>query len=342
MEKEILEKVESIKQQALNELSSVADISQAQGLRNKYLSRKGLIPSLLNEMKGLAPEVRPVFGRTVNELKTLVMSNLDQRLEEFSKIQRSQAISKDRIDVTLPGRAIKPGWRHPIRQTTEKIVRVFTDMGFSVFEGPEIESDYYNFEALNFPTDHPARDMQDTFYVEGGKVLRTHTSPVQIRVMEKHKPPIAMIAPGAVYRSDSDISHSPMFYQVEGLLVAEDITFGDLKGVLSIFCHQIFGQSLEVRFRPSFFPFTEPSAEVDISCVICAGKGCRVCKDSGWVEILGCGMVDPEVFRFVKLDADKVSGFAFGMGVDRVAMLLHGINDIRLFYENDLRFLEQF
>ncbi len=342
MENSILQKVDEIKNQALAELNKVADADSAQGLKNKYLSRKGIVPSLLNEMRNIPAESRPEFGKKVNELKHILQQDINNRLSEFAQKSRQDSIAKDKIDVTLPGRGVVPGHEHPIRQTTELIVRIFTDMGFSVYEGPEIESDYYNFEALNFPLDHPARDMQDTFYVEGGKVLRTHTSPVQIRVMEKAKPPIAMIAPGAVYRSDSDVSHSPMFYQVEGLLVDENITLGDLKGVLSSFCHQIFGEKLKVRFRPSFFPFTEPSAEVDISCVMCKGKGCRVCKDSGWLEILGCGMVDPKVYEFVNYDSAKVSGFAFGMGVDRIAMLLHGINDIRLFYENDLRFLEQF
>ncbi|MFH1874904.1 MAG: phenylalanine--tRNA ligase subunit alpha [Pseudomonadota bacterium] len=338
----MLNKVDDIRSQALAELNGVADVNTAQGLKNKYLSRKGIVPALLNEMRNVPAEHRPEFGKRVNELKDVLLHNINLRLEEFAQKSCQDSISKDRVDVTLPGRGVVPGYDHPIRQTTSLITQIFTDMGFSVFEGPEIESDYYNFEALNFPTDHPARDMQDTFYVEGGRVLRTHTSPVQIRVMEKNKPPIAMIAPGAVYRSDSDVSHSPMFYQVEGLLVDENITMGDLKGVLSVFCRRIFGEKLKVRFRPSFFPFTEPSAEVDISCVMCKGKGCRICKDSGWLEILGCGMVDPKVYEFVNYDSSKVSGFAFGMGVDRIAMLLYGINDIRLFYENDLRFLEQF
>jgi len=342
MKNTILKKLNDIRQQAFMELDVISDLEAAQNFKNKYLSRKGIVQSMLQEMKSLDANDRPLVGKDLNELKGELQDSIASKIENISKNILEEKISTNRIDITLPGRIVKPGYRHPICQTMEKVVEVFTDMGFSIYEGPDIESDYYNFEALNFSQDHPARDMQDTFYVEGGKVLRTHTSPVQIRVMEKHSPPIAMIAPGAVYRSDSDVSHSPMFYQVEGLLVDNNITFADLKGVLSIFCHKIFGQALKVRFRPSFFPFTEPSAEVDISCVICQGSGCRVCKNTGWLEILGCGMVDPDVFKAVKYNPKQVSGFAFGMGIDRIAMLLYGINDIRLFYENDLRFLEQF
>lgn len=342
MKEELIQKIDSIREAALGELCQISDANSLQTFRNKYLSRKGIIPSLIKDMGGLSAEERPLLGQKINDLKATLTEKVDASLEGFIKSGERAEIDSSRLDITLPGRAVPAGHRHPIRQTMNLIVSLFTDMGFSVYEGPEIENDYYNFEALNFLKDHPARDMQDTFYVEGGYLLRTHTSPVQIHVMEKIKPPIAMVAPGAVYRRDSDLSHSPMFHQVEGLMVDHDITFGDLKGVLGIFCRNIFGQNVKVRFRPSFFPFTEPSAEVDISCVMCAGKGCRVCKNSGWMEILGCGMVDPAVFNAVKLDSKKVSGFAFGMGVDRVAMLLYGINDIRLFYENDLRFLEQF
>lgn len=342
MREELLQKIGSIKETALQELGQVSSDDAAKEFRNKYLSRKGVVPSLLSEMGRLDAKDRPQVGRQINEIKIVITQGLDQKLNELIEKAQEEEIAKARLDITLPGRVVTPGHNHPIRQTMEAVTNVFTGMGFSVYEGPEIETDYYNFEALNVPPDHPARDMHDTFYVEGRLLLRTHTSPVQIRVMEKHKPPIFMIAPGAVYRRDSDVSHSPMFHQVEGLLVAEDITFGHLKEVLAVFCHKMFGEERKVRFRPSFFPFTEPSAEVDISCVICEGQGCRVCKNTGWVEILGCGMVDPEVFKAVKLNPKKYTGFAFGMGIERIAMLIYGINDIRLFFENDLRFLEQF
>ncbi|HRZ87260.1 MAG TPA: phenylalanine--tRNA ligase subunit alpha, partial [bacterium] len=246
------------------------------------------------------------------------------------------------VDVTLSGRRTVLGKRHPLNRVMEEVLGVFTRMGFAVREGPEIETEYYNFEALNIPKLHPARDMQDTFYVKDDLLLRTHTSPVQIRVMESMRPPLRVVAPGKVYRRDADVTHSPMFHQVEGFMVDEHITFADLKGVLTVFCRAMFGAETKVRFRPSFFPFTEPSAEVDISCVICSGKGCRVCKSTGWLEILGSGMIHPEVFRHVKYDSEKYSGFAFGMGIERIAMLKYGVNDIRLFFENDVRFLEQF
>jgi phenylalanyl-tRNA synthetase alpha chain len=342
MKNELLQKISSIRQAAASELSKLTCERSAQDFRIRYLSRKGIIPSLLSEMSTLSAEDRPEAGRMINELKIFLIEEIDKKILELGKASQEEAIAKSRLDITLPGRFVSPGRRHPIRQAMDAVVDIFTGLGFSIYEGPEVESDYYNFEALNVPPDHPARDMHDTFYVEGGLLLRTHTSPVQIRVMEREKPPIFMIAPGAVYRRDSDISHSPMFHQVEGLLVDRDINFGHLKEVLAVFCHKMFGEKREVRFRPSFFPFTEPSAEVDISCVICGGKGCRVCKSTGWVEILGCGMVDPEVFKAVRIDPKKYTGFAFGMGIERIAMLIYGINDIRLFYENDIRFLEQF
>jgi phenylalanyl-tRNA synthetase alpha chain len=342
MRDEILKRIENVREEALREVASVNDVGAAEKWRVKYLGRKGVVPDLLTLMGSLSSEERPHVGRSINDLKTSLSSEIDRRIEAFSMKKEQAEISRERIDITLPGRVVAPGHRHPIRQAMDYVVDIFTGMGFSVFEGPEIESDYYNFEALNVPPDHPARDMQDTFYVAGDLLLRTHTSPVQIHVMEKSKPPVFMIAPGAVYRRDSDVSHSPMFHQVEGLMVDEHITFRDLKGVLTVFCRKVFGEKHGVRFRPSFFPFTEPSAEVDISCVMCGGSGCRVCKNTGWMEILGCGMVDPQVFTAVKYDPKKVTGFAFGVGIDRVAMLLYGINDIRLFYENDLRFLEQF
>ena len=262
--------------------------------------------------------------------------------EELGKSTSNRATKNETFDTTLPGRREICGTLHPITQVMEEIKSIFLGLGFQVEEGPEIETDYYNFEALNIPKDHPARDMQDTFYVEGEAVLRTHTSPVQIHVMEDREPPLRIIAPGKVYRCDSDVSHTPMFHQIEGLMVDENVSFSHLKGIMNIFLQEVFGKNTKVRFRPSFFPFTCPSAEVDIQCVICSGKGCRVCSQTGWVEILGAGMVDPAVFKFVNYDAEKWSGFAFGLGIERISMLKYGINDIRLFFENDLRFLKQF
>jgi len=256
--------------------------------------------------------------------------------------ERARKLESDTIDVTMPGRIRPAGALHPLTQGIREVTQIFVQMGFTVVEGPEIETDFYNFEALNTPPFHPARDVQDTFYISGNVLLRTHTSPVQVRVMEKQKPPVRIVSPGKVYRPDSDVSHTPMFHQVEGLLVDRGISFGDLKGVLTYFVHQLFGQDVALRFRPSFFPFTEPSAEVDIRCVMCRGSGCRVCGQSGWLEILGSGMVDPEVFKSVGYDPEAVTGFAFGLGVERIAMLKYGISDIRMFFENDMRFLKQF
>ncbi|MEJ2201275.1 MAG: phenylalanine--tRNA ligase subunit alpha, partial [Desulfuromonadaceae bacterium] len=275
-----------------------------------------------------------------------VKEELEQRIEARFAALRQEEIARrlqsETIDVTLPGRGRHAGTKHPITLVTEEIVEIFSALGFGVEEGPEVEKDFYNFEALNIPKDHPARDMQDTFYVSDDIVLRTHTSPVQIRTMLEHEPPVRVIAPGTVYRRDSDLTHSPMFHQIEGFLVDRKVTFGDLKGILTTFLSRFFGEGVGVRFRPSFFPFTEPSAEVDIQCVICRGKGCRVCKNSGWLEILGSGMIDPEVFKSVNYDPELYSGFAFGMGLERIAMLKYGVNDLRLFFENDIRFLRQF
>jgi phenylalanyl-tRNA synthetase alpha chain len=293
-------------------------------------------------MKDVPTQDRPKMGVMINEVKTFVEELFDNKSHEIKEEKKKRAIAEEKIDVTLPGRTLPVGSKHPVSQVMEEIVTIFERMGFEVAEGPEIETDYYNFEALNIPKNHPARDMQDTFYISEDIVLRTHTSPVQIRVMERQEPPIKIIAPGRVYRCDSDVSHTPMFHQIEGLLIDKDITFGDLKGVLTEFLRLVFGEGIGVRFRPSFFPFTEPSAEVDIECVICSGQGCRVCKESGWLEILGCGMVDPEVFKGVNYDPQIYSGFAFGMGIERITMLKFGINDIRLFFENDVRFLRQF
>ncbi len=331
----------NIKEEALNALSSVTDEKELNDLRVKYLGKKGVITLSLKRVGSLSSEERPEFGRQVNEVKKILEEGIKAKKDELKK-KASLDEKKDFFDPTLPGERPARGTLHPITQVMDEVISIFTFMGFEVAEGPEIESDYYNFEALNIPKDHPARDMQDTFYITDDIVLRTHTSPVQIRTMEKESPPVRIIAPGKVYRCDSDISHTPMFHQVEGLFVDEGASFAHLKGILKIFVHEVFGRDTALRFRPSFFPFTEPSAEVDVQCVICKGKGCRLCSNSGWLEILGAGMVDPEVFKSVNYDSEKWTGFAFGMGIERIAMLKYGIDDIRLFFENDLRFLKQF
>jgi len=334
--------LEELQIKAEAELDSAISKEELLSIRTKYLGRKGLLTSILRGLGSVSAEERPLIGKLSNEIKEDLSSKIDLAIERIESGQRNRTLLSEKIDVTLPGRKIKLGRIHPINQIAEEICDILKGLGFSVVEGPEIELDYYNFEALNIPKDHPARDMQDTFYVSDNVVLRTHTSPVQIRVMEKHKPPVRIICPGKVYRCDSDISHTPMFHQIEGLLVDKGISFSDLKGVLTSFVRQVFGKDTALRFRPSFFPFTEPSAEVDIQCVMCGGSGCRVCGQSGWLEILGSGMVHPEVFRTVGYDPEEVTGFAFGMGLERIAMLKYGVSDIRLFYENDLRFLQQF
>ena len=336
------EVLEQIKERAISELSKLEDLKSLKEFKVKFLGKKGEVTQLVKRLKEVAPEERPVIGRLINEIKQLLESRIAEKEKELKELEKQRRFEKERIDVTLPGRFPAFGLKHPIVQVMEEVVDVFRSMGFQVAEGPEIEEDYYNFEALNIPPDHPARDMQDTFYVSDRVLLRTHTSPVQIRVMKKYPLPIRIIAPGRVYRRDFDVSHTPMFHQVEGLLVDEGVTFAELKGTLQEFARRIFGEETKVRFRPSFFPFTEPSAEMDIGCVICGGEGCRVCKGTGWLEILGCGMVDPEVFKSVGYNTEKVTGYAFGLGVERIAMLKFGIDDIRLFFENDLRFLSQF
>lgn len=324
------------------EISSLKTFDDLKRIKASLLGRKGVFSEYLDAMKLLDKEEKRVIGKEINSLKAIT----DQRLQEleavFAEEEKRKKDALSRIDITMPGKVPIIGNKHPITQTFEEIIRIFTALGFAVAEGPDIELEYYNFEALNIPKDHPARDMQDTFYVRPGTVLRTHTSPVQIRTMESQLPPVKIIAPGSVYRCDHDISHTPMFHQVEGLLIDKRVRFSDLKGILSIFIHEIFGVNTPLRFRPSYFPFTEPSAEVDIGCVICDGDGCRVCKTTGWLEILGSGMVHPQVLRNVGYDPEEVSGFAFGMGVERIAMLKFGIDDIRQFYYNDIRFLSQF
>ena len=334
------EAVENLLDTASRALSGLEEDPKAlDQARIRFLGRKGELAQLFKELGNVPEQERREVGRLLNEAK----SRLEEIFSEATQRSRDlETARRESIDVTVPGRVPLLGRLHPITQTAMEISRIFNWLGFETVEGPEIELDYYNFEALNIPRDHPAREMQDTFYISEDVVLRTHTSPLQVRVMEKRKPPVRIIAPGRTYRCDSDVTHTPMFHQVEGLMVGEDVSFGDLKGTLTTFVHQMFGPEVGLRFRPSFFPFTEPSAEVDIECVMCRGGGCRVCKGTGWLEILGSGMIDPEVYKHVGYDPEEVTGFAFGMGIERIAMLRFGIDDLRLFFENDLRFLEQF
>lgn len=336
--------------QALEEIvvtarQAVADAEDAKALDNvrvEYLGKKGKITAYLKELGNVSVEARPVIGKSVNLAKQEVTSLVEERTKLLAEAAMQAALAAETVDVSLPGRNSDVGGLHPVTRTLQRIERYFQNIGFDVAEGPEIEDGHHNFTALNIPETHPARAMHDTFYFDADKLLRTHTSPVQIRVMEEQQPPLRLIAPGRVYRCDSDLTHTPMFHQVEGLMVDENISFTDLKGVLSDFLQAFFEKPLKVRFRPSYFPFTEPSAEADIECVICGGEGCRVCSHTGWIEILGCGMVHPNVFKHVNIDSEKYLGFAFGLGVERMAMLRYGVNDLRLFFENDLRFLNQF
>lgn len=335
------EKLKSIEQEAVNEIDSAANLEELQQLKIQYLGRKGVVADLFKKLVDSPQDKRPSLGQAINRLKDLLSQEFEQR--------RGQMLSKGadgagaEIDITMPAAVPDIGLLHPITKCINDICAVFSHMGFAVIEGPEIEEEYNNFEALNIPADHPSRDVFDTFYIKDKWLLRSHTSPVQIRYMKQNKPPFSIVVPGKVYRPDAvDASHSFMFHQVEGLMVLEDISFANLKWALFEFARQYFGPASKVRFRPHFFPFTEPSAEVDVSCIICAGEGCRVCSHKGWLEILGAGMVDPNVFKAVGIDPEKYSGLAFGMGVERIAMLKHGIEDIRLFFENNLRFLKQF
>jgi phenylalanyl-tRNA synthetase alpha chain len=333
------EQLLKLEKKALLELKGINDPSGLEKFRITYLGKKGLLTSYMKKLRDLPAGERPEAGKLANVVK----GNLTRRFEEArERVASEKAEGASFLDITLPGREPLRGHLHPITLVIKEVCQIFSRMGFMVVKGPNVELDYYNFEALNLPKDHPARDMQDTFYISGNVVLRTHTSPIQIRVMEAKKPPVSVIAPGKVYRRDSDVSHTPMFHQVEGLLVDRDVSFGDLKGTLTSFVHQMFGSDTSLRFRPSFFPFTEPSAEVDIRCVMCGGKGCRTCSNTGWLEILGSGMVDPNVYGFVDYDPEVYTGFAFGMGIERIAMLKYGINDIQLFFKNDMRFLRQF
>ncbi len=337
--------LEELRDKFLIDIGQCSTAADVESTRVRYLGKKGLLTGQLKLISKVPQEERKAFGQAGNELKNFFSAEIASKGASLKGEELKQKLATESIDVTLPGRYTPYGAEHPISQTLKEVTEIFTRMGFGVEEGPEVELDYYNFEALNIPRDHPARDMQDTFYISDEAVLRTHTSPVQIRVMEKQKPPLRFIAPGKVYRCDADVSHTPMFHQVEGVMVDTDISFSHLKGVLETFIHQLFGPDIPVRFRPSFFPFTEPSAEVDMGCTFCKGNTrgvCRVCKDTEWIEILGAGMVNPKVFEMVGYDPERYSGFAFGMGIERIAMLKYSIDDIRLFYENDLRFLRQF
>ena len=331
--------IKQIEKEALKALESTSDKKKINELSIKYLGRKGAVTQFLRTIASLPKEKRAEAGKKSNETK----KSLDKAFKDaLIQAEKKSSAIEDSIDVSLPGRIASHGSLHPITQITRQICDIFSNLGFAVVEGPEVETDHYNFEALNIPKNHPARDMQDTFYISKNIVLRTHTSPTQPRIMEKQEPPLRIIAPGKVYRCDSDLTHTPMFQQVEGLLVDRKVSFGDLKGILTTFIHQIFDDQTSLRFRPSFFPFTEPSAEVDIRCVMCRGKGCRVCSQTGWLEIIGAGMVHPAVFESVGYDTSLFKGFAFGMGIERIAMLKYGIDDIRKYYENNLRFLRQF
>lgn len=340
----MLEKLSDLEQKALHQIKEIDQIDQLNDLRVKLLGRKGEITQLLRGLKDLSADQRAEVGRVANELKDRVENMLQKQNQELKSRAMNQRLQEETVDVTLPGIPFIRGGKHPLTQIREEIQDIFIGMGFTVAEGPEVELDYYNFEALNVPKDHPARDMQDSFYISEDVLLRTHTSPVQVRTMESMAPqlPVKIIVPGKVYRKDDDATHSPMFQQIEGLLVDKDITFAHLKAVLMSFAHRIFGDQVQVRYRPSFFPFTEPSAEMDISCVICGGDGCRVCSYTGWLEILGAGMVHPNVLKYGGYNPENVSGFAFGMGIERIAMLKYGVNDLRLFFDNDQRFLKQF
>jgi phenylalanyl-tRNA synthetase alpha chain len=340
---EMLKQVDSVLKQAEQEIRNAGNLAELDVVRVHYLGKKGLITEQLKQLGSLPAEQRRDAGQDINQAKQILQTLLSERKAQMENTATDSKLINESIDISLPGRNAAAGGLHPISRTLRRIIKLLEQLGFTVERGPEIEDEYHNFEALNIPRHHPARAMHDTFYFEGRLLLRTHTSPVQIRAMQRSKPPLRIIAPGRVYRCDSDLTHSPMFHQVEGLLVDQDVSFADLMGTLDIFLRAFFERDdLQTRYRPSYFPFTEPSAEVDIQCVLCLGKGCRVCKQSGWLEVLGSGMVHPEVFRHVGIDSEQYTGYAFGMGVERLAMLRYGVNDLRLFFENDLRFLKQF
>ena len=332
----------ALQEEALRALAGASTPQEIEQIRILYLGRRGNLTELLRAVKALPADERPAIGRTANEVKETLIRELEVHQERIREAERQKRLAAESLDISLPGRRPQRGNYHPLTLITREIVSVFRGMGFEVVEGPEIDRDFYNFEALNMPRDHPARDMQDTFYLSEDVVLRTHTSNVQIHTMMARRPPLRVIAPGTVYRCDSDTTHSPMFHQVEGFLVDRDVSFAELKGILTAFVHALFSPDVPLRFRPSYFPFTEPSAEVDIGCFLCRRKGCRVCSQTGWLEILGSGMIHPEVFRMVGYEPGAYTGFAFGLGIERIAMLKYGADDIRLFFENDVRFLQQF
>ena len=340
------EELDNLVSQAREAAAQATDPRALDDVRVHYLGKKGVLTERMKQLGKLSAEERPKAGQAINQAKAAVMELLEARRVQLESAKLAAQLAAETIDVTLPGRGRSGGGLHPVTRCLDRIEALFTQMGFDIADGIEIEDDYHNFEALNIPAHHPARAMHDTFYVEhqgaGSRLLRTHTSPVQIRFMENNTPPFRIIAPGRVYRCDSDLTHTPMFHQIEGLLVDENVSFADLKGILYDFTREFFERDLELRFRPSYFPFTEPSAEVDVQCVICGGEGCRVCSHSGWIEVLGCGMVHPRVFEHVNVDTERYTGYAFGLGVERLAMLRYGVDDLRLFFENDLRFLEQF
>ena len=338
-----MQDLDNIRKDALHLLDRTESLAELEQAKARYLGKSGALTELLKQLGKLPPEERPAAGSRINQVKQALEEAIKERRGLIQSRALQEQLAAEALDVTLPGRGAGTGGLHPVSRTLARIESLFHSVGFQISEGPEIETDFHNFTALNIPQDHPARAMHDTFYIDAGHLLRTHTSPVQIRYMLEHRPPLKVIAPGRVYRCDSDVTHTPMFHQVEGLWVDEDVSFAALKGLLADFMQRFFEQEdLKVRFRPSFFPFTEPSAEMDIGCVICHGKGCRVCSHTGWLEVLGCGMVHPNVFAHVGVDSEKYLGFAIGMGVERLAMLRYGVNDLRLFFENDLRFLRQF
>ncbi len=338
MQKQV-EHIRKTARQACAQAESVQDLNE---VRIKVLGKKGQLTQVLRSMGGLDPEERPRFGKLVNEIRDELETALMGREAELFASEEKRRLMAESLDISLPGRIKTRGTLHPVTRIINETKAIFLQMGYLIVEGPEVELDYYNFEALNIPPDHPAREMQDTFFIAEDLLLRSQTSPVQIHVMERQEPPVRILAPGKVYRADSDVTHTPMFHQIEGLVVDEGITFAHLKGTLQLFAERMFGAHTKIRLRPSYFPFTEPSAEVDVSCIICGGGGCRVCSETGWLEILGCGMVDPRVLEKVGYDTNRITGFAFGVGVERMAMLKYGINDIRLLFENDVRFLQQF
>lgn len=342
MSEQVQNQLQEFHQSALGQIQTAKDLKALQDQRVHFLGKKGQLTEILKTLGSLSPDERKSVGQQANQIKQELLKGFEIQEKILKDREIEKLIQEQKVDVTLNAFQKPHGAAHPVMQVLEQSREIFRRMGFDICDGPEIESDFYNFEALNIPADHPARDMQDTFYLPDGRVLRTHTSPVQIHAMEDNEPPIAMVAPGVVYRCDSDQTHTPMFHQIEALFVDQDVNFGHLKHVVQTYLIEIFERDLKFRFRPSFFPFTEPSAEVDMTCVFCSGDGCRVCKQTGWIEIMGCGMVDPNVFKHVGIDSQKYSGFAFGAGIERITMLKYGINDLRLFFENDVRFLKQF